>query len=279
MLSEILAELAETGFDGIMQAGDGERYYSGRILRSCLGFAKEMVRQVRAGSISSMYFETGFGRGRRFPALTVETAAGTVYVEGHIDRVDLMRGQGGDFIKVIDYKSGNKEFKKEEVEKGLSLQLMTYLEGASAMSGAEPAGVFYFSLRDFSENAGLSDLAAGELAESVRKRIERHYKMSGLAVSDPEPLSLIDRGIGESGTSTVIDCNIDAKSGVKGKNLVSREEFKEFRESFKATLSGICRGISEGDIQIRPQKLAGDRTSCDYCDYRSICLFGVGRGR
>ncbi|MBR5730611.1 MAG: PD-(D/E)XK nuclease family protein, partial [Firmicutes bacterium] len=183
MLKEILADMAENSMGGLMQSSGEEIYRSERILDSCSRFARHMIYQVRAGNIKRMYFETPFRRDRGFGPVKLETAAGTVYVEGKIDRVDILPGADGkEYIKIIDYKSGKDKFSRELVEEGLKMQLMTYLEGASG-GGGSPAGVYYFRINADDLEASMEDLLSDELSEKVVKSIEKEYRLDGITVS------------------------------------------------------------------------------------------------
>ena len=71
-----------------------------------------------------------------------------ILLRGSIDRVDLYHGTDGDYLRVIDYKSGTKEFKFEEVSYGLNMQMLIYLYAACGDEGhrfgtPQPACVLY----------------------------------------------------------------------------------------------------------------------------------------
>ncbi len=277
MMDQILEELAESGFDGIMKAGDRESYQSRRIRKVCKDFARQLVLQVRKGNIDSMYFETGFGRGRNFPAIDLPTSLGTVHVEGRIDRVDLIKTSDGSYVKVVDYKSGYKKFERDKVEKGLALQLMCYLEGTLGRKDLKPAGVFYFMIREPRQEASFAELAADELSVKLRENLEKEYMLNGMFVERDDVLRSLDRELPEADSSTVISFKRTKEGKIKAGGMVSEEEFEAFRSRFRKTLEGICSELAEGSINPRPRRVDKLRTSCDLCDYRSICLYGTER--
>ena len=148
-----------------------------------------LVLQNRAGSIDEMYFEAGFGRdgAKKFPPVNVETSSGDVFIEGKIDRVDILRNGA---VKVIDYKSGNERFKAEDARGGWRLQLMLYLKAAtqkqevkpdkSREKTREPAGIFYFLIKDTDINA--DGVAADDIAEKLSDSVKKEFRMNGLIV-------------------------------------------------------------------------------------------------
>ena len=183
IIDDILKELSLTKLDGVMLSGKAEIYTSKRIRQVCLRFAKHMAKQIRESRIEKMYLETSFGRKGVFPALTINTSSGKVYVEGRIDRVDICPDGDGKYVRVIDYKSGNVKFNKSLIEKGLSLQLMVYLEGAMGeYSDAAKSGVYYFCIKDPKVAANLQDFPADEIAEDVLAKINKEYKLDGMDV-------------------------------------------------------------------------------------------------
>lgn len=71
--------------------------------------------------------EIGTGEGA-VPPLTLRTPDGrTVQVQGKIDRVDVMEREGRTYLRVVDYKTGNKAFNLDEVYCGLNTQMLLYL--------------------------------------------------------------------------------------------------------------------------------------------------------
>ncbi len=275
MLASIIEDLRVTGLGGLLSAGAAESYRVDRMQKVCLEFARRMVAQVRKGRIGAMYFETGFGRGKRFPSIKVETSRGTVHVEGRIDRIDLLRGEDGSFIKIIDYKSGSTKFDKSKVRRGLALQLSTYLEGALGDGRSKPAGMFYFRIADPAAEASLDEVTGGKISSKVIESIEKDYALSGMVVDDAEVLNAIDSGIAGEGRSDIINYELSSKGTVKCPALVSPEELDSFREEFRQALNGICKSLTDGEISPRPRNIDRGVSSCARCDYRSICLYGV----
>ena len=64
------------------------------------------------------------GDGGKIPPLTVRVDdRTTVTVEGKIDRVDLFRDGKENYVRIVDYKSGGKEFQLDAMAQGLNLGL------------------------------------------------------------------------------------------------------------------------------------------------------------
>ncbi len=278
MLDEILDGLAENGFDGILRAGDRESYRADRIRRICMDFARRLVQQVRQGNIDSMYFETGFGRGRVFPAIDIPTRLGTVHVEGRIDRVDMIKTEDGSYVKVVDYKSGAKKFDRRQVEKGLALQLMCYLEGTLGRKGLKPAGMFYYLIKEPRTEADYADLRADEISEKLAEKLEKEYMLSGMFVDNEKVLESIDRRITDTGNSSIIRYRTAKTTGnVTAPDMVSEEDFDGFRKQFRETLGKLCSDLAAGKISPSPKPYGSQQDSCTFCDYQAVCLYKADR--
>lgn len=92
---------------------------------------------------------------------------------GRIDRVDVFEKGEESYIRIIDYKSGNKELKLEDVFYGLELQLLIYLDAILESADKEntdikPAGIFYFRIDDPIVKAD-KDITDEELQKEILK--------------------------------------------------------------------------------------------------------------
>ena len=72
----------------------------------------------------------------------------TVTVSGKVDRVDLYAVGEESFVRIIDYKSGGKEFDVSKMAEGLNLQMLLYLFAIwrtqnDKYKNVRPAGILY----------------------------------------------------------------------------------------------------------------------------------------
>lgn len=276
LIDRILESLKTKGYDGLLSMGHTQIYQTDRIRKVAMDFARQMVRQVRQGQITAMYFEKAFGRGKELPPVKISTPAGIVNIEGRIDRMDMLPGPDGDYIKIIDYKSGRKEFKKDQVEKGLALQLSTYLEGGLDQNRRKAAGMFFFRIKEASLEGSLAELLEENLSPGLAEQIAKEYSLSGLVVNEPFVLDGMDKNIREAGSSDIIGYTTrELKSGerkVSCSALISREDFEAFRSDFRKTLEKLCSRLTEGEISPRQVRMDSNVTSCTWCPYKNICL-------
>ncbi len=258
MVSEFMDQETAVFGEGILESSKEQEYRSKRISGICKEAAWMMITHVRKGNIVSMKFEEAFGRGQTISPIEIHVGGETVFIEGKIDRLDLLPGEK---VKIIDYKSGSDTFSEAEATSGWKLQLMVYLR--AAMEGKrEPAGAFYFHISEPSVDAGtLSENRDSQaFKDKLEDEIRKSFMMDGAMVSDPDVVDAI------AGDDLRI---VPLRSG---KNLYTPTEFADFQNQVNLKIDKMCQELIGGNISISPLKIK-ENTACKYCDYKGICMF------
>lgn len=260
--------------EGLLTDKPAEKYRTERLKEICTGIAWSMIRQVQQGQIKEMYFEQSFGRNKPLPPVKVQVGDQEVLIKGTIDRLDVLDSQGGESVRIIDYKTGGDFIDPEYMRNGYKLQLMIYLAAAQK----EPAGVFYFKIKDIDIDA---DRTKVDYDEDITERIASSYKLEGIMVNDSNLLEAMTGQI--TGSSDVIPVKYSKKDSAfvasSGGHLMTREEFNDLYEEVGRQVNRICQEICDGNISIAPKVEhekdinGGLRVSCKYCNYKSICMF------
>ncbi|EJO5349236.1 helicase-exonuclease AddAB subunit AddB [Clostridium botulinum] len=229
---------------------------------------------IKRGNFKPSYYELSFDVDGDYPPIGIELHSGEVVnLIGRVDRVDLLQRDGVTYLKIIDYKSGTKEFKLSDVYYGLQLQLLIYLDAIltelaerSGVNG-EPGALLYLKLDDpiVKNTVDISD-------EEIEKNIIKNLKMKGLILNDPNVIKDMDNII--SGISDIIPVMLKKDGDIsQGRSSVAtKEEFETLRKYVRYTIIEICEEMLEGNIEIKPYKKK-DGSSCDYCIYSSVCKF------
>jgi ATP-dependent helicase/nuclease subunit B len=193
---------------------------------------------------------------------------------GRIDRVDVMRADDADYIKIIDYKSGTKQFDLSEVEAGTQLQLILYmnalLKGAQMFINPKPGGVFYFHLDDpvLSSDRQLD-------RESREAQLLECFRMSGLALDDAA--AGIDGGLRDGGKSAVIPVSVNVDgSWSKTSSVADLAFFEKLGKLVEEKIKTLGTRMIQGIITPEPVKLSHG-SACDYCRYDGVCSYSVAR--
>jgi len=265
-----------------------------------------IAQHIRRSSFEPIGYEVDFGDGGKFPPIIIELDSGeTIKLTGRIDRVDALRTEEGTYLRIIDYKSGSKDFKLADLYYGLEIQLITYLnaicnlgEGnqGEVSSGRPderelakeetqpgqrlenqekpeptfPGGMLYFRLDDpiIRRKGKVSE-------EEIEQAIMKQLRMRGLLLADVRLIKAMDHTI--EGDSLIIPARMN-KGDVLGRSssVASLDQFKILRKHVRHLLKRLGQEMLQGDVSIRPYQKK-DRTSCTYCSFSPVCQFDPGR--
>lgn len=205
------------------------------------------------------------------PAEFRDERGGEVFVYGSIDRVDTYESGGDVFVRVIDYKTGAKDFSPDDIDEGKNLQMFLYLksivetdnksfrEKLGVAQGGQiiPAGVIYVKT-DMSD-VTLSHADKNAEREAIAKKQERR----GMILDDEESISAMNRNY--LPVKFKKDGAPDSRSE---KFLYSREGWNELGERISKKIGEISDKMKQGDISLTDKK---KDSPCDYCPYSAVC--------
>lgn len=255
--------------EGIFDFGNEERYKTRRIEDTCFHVCWALVEQVRAGKIEKSLYEVPFGRERSIAPIEVDLGSSTVYIEGKIDRLDILEGNR---VKIVDYKTGKETFNEKEARAGYRLQLMLYLKAAQEKQ-RKPAGVFYFHIAD--QRVDLTGTQREKFFEKISKEMRKFFRLSGIMVDSG---AVIEDIAGEfSGFSDILPLRRNTAGEVSATSegfLLSDEQFEQLQADVDVQIEKLCRQLSDGRIAIHPKKTE-KQSPCTYCDYKGICRFDL----
>ena len=181
---------------------------------------------------------------------------GSISLIGSIDRVDTTPDGK---VRVIDYKTGVKDFRLSGVLSGMNMQMLLYLyaavkNGRDLLKAAHPAGILYFPAR--------KNISDGERSEYI--------KMNGLVESDPDTVRQMEK----EGKGQIVPAKLypNGKTFYKSNSIVESEGFGHIFNFLDKALENIGNAILKGDITPSPLR-SGDKLKCEYCDYKQICRF------
>jgi len=280
-ISSVVEKEASVGSSGyILNSTPRYKYFTERLKRVLKKTIYVIVEQMKNSGFEPFGYEVSFGfEEGDYPPIKVELSTGEIVnLVGRIDRVDKLINEGGEFYRIIDYKSGNKDFKLSDVYYGLQIQLLTYLdamlrneraisEESEFMEEAIfPAGILYFKIDDPVIKAK-NNLDEEELQKAIMKAL----KMKGLLLADTKIIREMDRNI--EGASLVVPASIkkDGELGSRS-SVATAQQFDMLLNHVKDNLIKTCQGMLSGEIDIKPYKKK-DFTPCSYCEFTSVCQF------
>ena len=228
---------------------------------------------IKSGNFDIYGYEMLFGNGGEFPPIKIEVPGGSdVYLTGRIDRVDILEQDDGTFIRIVDYKSGNKKLDMTDVYHGLEIQLVSYLDAICQNTGKKlkepllPGGIFYLRLDDplVKANFNMSD-------QEIEKEILKNLKMQGVLLADVSLVREMDNDL--NGYSRIIPAAINSGDKLgKSSKAIDLEQFDILRGYVKNLLSQISGKILSGDVSLQPYKKK-DVNACKFCKFITVCHF------
>ena len=262
----------------ILHSGPRYTYLAGRFENVLVNTLLIWAEHHRHGSFVPIAWELAFGKDGELPALVIPLEDGRkLSISGMIDRVDAAQDAAGcTWFRIIDYKTGRQNLTKEDVQKGLKLQLMVYLqvvlENAAALGAkqARPAGVYYAWVRD--------DLAALPMpAEADEAQQLLGLRLAGLTVQNSEAVRLADQEI--QGHSRLIPAALKKDGSFYGNSPgISESEMADLQQYLLQLLAQTAQAMLSGEIAACPAKQNG-KLFCDFCDFKAVCSFDGEAGR
>ncbi len=214
----------------------------------------------------------------------------TMEIVGRIDRIDMYEDVQSNneryvnerYVRVVDYKTGNKRFNLSDILHGMNMQMLIYLfaickNGQNRYKDCKPAGVLYFPARAVAVDKG--DNPDYDYSTARTKT----HTMNGILLADRTnndsevDLSIL-KAMEEELASNYIpiklkkDASISERVKVDGvfkASLDSLQTPTQFEQIYrylvkkvKAMGDSICQGdIHEGRIA----------DVCNYCEFQGIC--------
>ena len=240
-----------------------------RLTRAAIPIIDGLCDEFEKTAFRPKFFELKIEGGKDSPdPIELKTEDGkTVSIYGIIDRVDTCEHNGNIFVRVIDYKTGAKDFSPEDMEKGRNLQMFLYLKaiiksdkkkfreklGATEDMKIIPSGVIYAktSLAD-----AVVDKDSDELALIA---IKENQLREGMILGTEENMALF----GEEYIP-----GVKKRDGEKYR--YTEEGLAEIMGTVERSVLKIADGIRSGTAHAKPD-LDGKFSPCDYCEYKPVC--------
>lgn len=270
MIFEIVDRELKENPGSIFNSSPKNVYFAGRIKKVLTRTAEIVSEHYKRSSFKPAGYEVSFENGGNYPPIEVQLEEGRkVVLTGRIDRIDMMEKDGETYIRIIDYKSGNKIFKLSDVYYGLEVQLLLYLDAILENEGESiyPAGILYLKMDDpmIKNKKNLTD-------DEIREEILKSFKMKGLLLSDPEVIKEMDKEM--EGNSVIIPARINKDGSLGKSSAIDKEQFKLLTGHVRNIIMKNCEKMIDGDIRINPYKKK-EETPCEYCVYSSVCRFDM----
>ena len=275
--SEIVNELVNNKLrnetNSILNSNKKYQYFSERFKKTITKSVTVISEQMRKGEFDIFKSEFDFGDFKDSDPIKLELPSKeTVYLKGRVDRIDKVDLNGETYIRIVDYKSGSKNFDLNELYYGLQIQLLVYLDAILKNSKqilktqCMPGGILYFKI----DNPIIKSKKA-LTEEEIQVEVLKKLKMDGLLLKNVELVKAMDK---DMETYSLVIPAAFKKDGdfTSTSSVVTEEQFELLRKYVNDKMIEICEEMLSGEVKIEPCK-SSKVTYCDYCDYSAICQF------
>lgn len=271
LVEEIVEQKLGLNKNYIFSSSPKYKSLSNRLKKVITKSMKYIVESLKYSKFEVLGNEVEFKEGKNYAPITMELDNGQkVEITGKIDRIDIAKLDGENYVRIIDYKSSAKNIDLNQVYAGLQLQLITYLDAVCENEDLLPAGVLYFNVIDpvVKSKKSLSE-------EEIEDRIRKQFKMQGLILADIDVVKMMDTNL-ETGYSNVVPAYVGKEGNLSNtrSSTVSRKQFEYLQKYTKNLVGQISKEILGGNIDIKPYyNLKNKKTPCEYCAFGGVCNF------
>ena len=233
-----------------------------------------LQQHLKQGSFQPDDYELSFRFAEDLDSIHVDLSEEEkMHLQGRIDRIDVSEDAEHVYVKVIDYKSGNKKFDLAALYYGLQLQLVVYMNAAMELESRKhpdkeivPAALLYYHIDDptIETPVELTD-------EQINEQILAKLRMNGVVNSDPEVVERLDHYLQDKSAVIPVEKKKDGSFSARS-GILSREEMQLVSAYVDAKIRDIGREILDGKIAANPYE-KGNEEACTYCAYKKVCGF------
>ena len=234
----------------------------------------ELWQELQDSDFEPVDFELAFGGDGQLPPVTVLGSKMTATLRGYVDRVDAWQQGETTYYRVVDYKTGKKDFDYCDIFNGLGLQMLLYMfaleENGSPKLGDNPvaAGVQYFPAR-----APVVPVDGRPDDRDATQAREKLWKRKGLLLAEESVLAAIEK------SDTPKRSYTKRKDGSVSGDLADRRQLQLLKGYVFALLGKLVDDIASGCVQPNPYTRGSRHNACAFCPYGAVCHDATVAGR
>lgn len=273
-IKEAVEGYAATYGETVLYSSARNEYAITRMSRILTRTVLTLQQHLKQGSFQPDDYELSFRFAEDLDSIHVDLSEEEkMHLQGRIDRIDVSEDAEHVYVKVIDYKSGNKKFDLAALYYGLQLQLVVYMNAAMELESRKhpdkeivPAALLYYHIDDPTIETPV------ELTqEQINEEILTKLRMNGVVNSDPAVVELLDRFLQDKSKVIPVEKKKDGSFSARS-GILSREELQVVSAYVDTKIRQIGREILDGKIAANPYE-KGNEEACTYCAYKKVCGF------
>ena len=269
-LEQYAAQYGET----ILYSSARNEYAITRMGRVLTRTVLTLQEQLKKGEFTPDAYEMSFHYADHLDSINVALSAEEkMRLRGRIDRIDTAEDEDHVYVKVIDYKSGNRQFDLAALYYGLQLQLVVYMNAAMELEARKhpdkeivPAALLYYHIDDPTVETP-TELSEEELNEQILEKL----RMKGVVNGEEGIVEKLDKYMGSKSNIIPVERKKDGSFSARSSVMFS-EELKVISDYVNYKVRSIGQEILAGKMELNPYE-KGAASACTYCAYRKVCGF------
>lgn len=276
-VEEAMEQFAAEYGNSVLYASARSAYGIRRMSRILKRTVRVLQSQLQKGSFAPDGHEVSFHMADRLEAVNIALSEHEIMrLQGRIDRVDISESEDKVYVKVIDYKSGNRRFDLAALYYGLQLQLVVYMNAAMEMEARRhpdkeivPAAMLYYHVTDPMVESQV-ELSPQEVNEQILEQL----RMNGVVSGEEDIIERLDREMGDRSHVIPVEKKKDGSYSARS-SVMSGQELGLVSAYVSHKVRQIGREILEGHMELNPYEKGSDQ-ACTYCAYKKVCGFDPG---
>lgn len=269
-IKELLEDYMNTYMGGARDKSSRFLYLYERLFKTLCAISDRLLCEFGESDFEPVAFELSISEDGAVKPTRIPLRHGYIELFGVVDRVDEMKTGEKNFVRVVDYKTGKKDFSLADVFAGLGMQMLLYLfsiwkNGSGEFKNVVPSGVLYLPARIEPFEAERRDET-----EALREKQFSKVKMDGLILDDGEVIKGMDNAL----SGRFIPIKVNKKSGALSGKFISLSQLERLSKVLEKIMADMGNNLHEGKIPAFPVSGTGHANTCDFCDFKSVCRAG-----
>lgn len=272
IVSKMMTGYANDEIGGIDNKPPRFKYLFYRIKYNAVKLLLHIIEELAQSDFVPTDFELNIGDTIKPYKIALDDDS-TISIKGFVDRVDVMSCNGEKYVRIVDYKTGTKEFKISDILYGLNLQMLIYMSAIKS-NGEEyfggnivPSGVLYqpSTVKHSAENS-LSN------SEKANENINKSLRMNGIVLDNDSVIY----GMDKSKAGMYIPVKVGNNGYSYGKdNIFNIVEMGKIFKNIDKLLTEMAETLHKGEIEYNPA--TEKYNACQWCPYISVCGYEEGK--
>ncbi len=266
-------QYTETNMPDLLERGERFAYLYQRNIDELISICLDVVAELRISRFRPVDEELEFSgkAGAGLPPVRIKGKLASSMLNGYVDRVDLYEKDGAYYCRVIDYKTGVKEFDYADLLNGQGLQMLIYLFTLRRYGHERygkpiiPAGVLYIPAKD-----AMISLKHADDIPAVEGARMKNRRRKGLVLSDETILSAME----DVEQPCYLPCK-RTKNGMTG-DMADGKQMQMLERFVMQSVANLTDQLASGAVEPNPINRELKYSMCEFCEYASACHQDLG---